>query len=230
MMKFPLSLNNNNIGPIDVSESYNIITLGYDCSPAQALIFLGLRKFALPFDWNISSVASLERCFQDKFSMFHKNLRYNSNKTRLIDHYGFEFPHDYPLMKDVVDCSLSSEVVKNTIVDNWSDYHSEVCVKYQRRIDRFLNIMNDSKPIIVLCRHDIRIIPKIKSLFERYYNKQNVFFVNSTPQTQNIRHNLMNIGVWSYMVTCNTEKNGNWNDKELWKEVFDQGVKRFIIH
>jgi len=114
------------------SPTTTIISMGYDCSPAQALRDMNLRKFALPFDWNISSMNSLERCFRDKFSLFHQNLTFNHNKTRLVDHYGFEFPHDYPILKDVLDCSFTSVVKEHTIVDNWQDYHADVCAKYKR--------------------------------------------------------------------------------------------------
>ena len=202
------------------TPNYNIITIGYDCSPAQALRDMNLRQFALPFDWVISSVNSLERCFRDKFSLFHQNLSFNHNKTRLIDHYGFEFPHDYPILKDVLDCSFTSVVKEHTIVDNWADYHAEVCAKYRRRIDRFNAILEKPEPVIVLCRHDIRHIPRLKMLFETYYNKKNVFFVNNTPQKQVF-------GVYDYTITCNTEENGNWNETRIWRGTLDQAIKKF---
>ena len=77
--------------------SFNYLSIGYDCSPAAALKGLKLREYALPFDWVVSNVNSLELCFSSDFNFFHKNLIFNNNKTRLIDSYGFQFPHDYPL-------------------------------------------------------------------------------------------------------------------------------------
>jgi hypothetical protein len=216
-------------GSVAEESRYNIITMGYDCSPAQALKDMGLRKCAIPFDWDISTIASLEHCFRNKFSMFHQDLAYNHNKTRLIDHYGFEFPHDYPLLKDVVDCSFVSVVTEHTIVENWADYHSDVCAKYKRRIDRFTDIMNDPRPIIVLCRRDIANVPKLKSLFETHYKKHNVFFVNSTPHVRNNRMSLTNFNISSYVILCHTEKNGKWNETAVWKEALDQAIKQFII-
>ena len=205
--------------------SPTIISMGYDCSPAQALRDMNLRKFALPFDWNISSMNSLERCFLDKFSMFHQNLTFNHNKTRLVDHYGFEFPHDYPILKDVLDCSFTSVVKEHTIVDNWQDYHADVCSKYKRRIDRFNDILAKPEPLIVLCRHDVRFIPRLKSLFETYYNKTNVFFVNSTPQQRLFR---IQSSPYDYTITCHTEKNEIWNETAVWKETLDQAFQQFI--
>lgn len=71
--------------------NFNYLTIGYDCSPAAALRGLHLREFALPFDWVVSNVNILQMCFETKFKDFHKSLTFNYNKTRLIDHYGFNF-------------------------------------------------------------------------------------------------------------------------------------------
>jgi hypothetical protein len=215
---------------INITEpvKYNVITLGYDCSTAQALRDMGLRKQALPFDWTISSIDSLEKCFKDRFSMFHKKLNYNHNKTRLIDHYGFEFPHDYPVLKDVLDCSFNSVVKEHTIVDNWIDYNSEVLYKYERRIKRFLYIMQDPNHLIILCRHDIKDLPKLKSLFKKYYNKENVFFVDSTPQKQNILRPTFDPNIFQYTTLCNTEENGQWNETTVWKTALNECLKQFI--
>ena len=216
----------NNVSP-PPSPRYSVISLGYDCSPAQALKDMGIRPYALPFDWVVSSPNSLERYFRDKFSLFHQNLVYNHNKTRLIDSYGFEFPHDYPLLSDVLDISFSSVVTQNTIVDYWADYHVDASAKYRRRIDRFNAILARPAPLIVLCRYDVRAIPKIKALFETYYGKSNVFFVNSTAKGPPYRFNLTN-GFGTYTLCCHTEENGQWNETAVWKTALDAAVKRFI--
>jgi hypothetical protein len=77
--------------------SFNYLTIGSGCSPAAALRDLNLREFALPFDWVVSNINTIQKCIETNFEYFHKNLVLNNNKTRLIDYYGFEFPHDYPL-------------------------------------------------------------------------------------------------------------------------------------
>jgi len=75
----------------------NYITIGYDCSPAAALRNLGLRDVALPFDWVVTNTDSFSQCIVNDFAEFHTDLKYNHLRTRLIDKYGFEFPHDYPI-------------------------------------------------------------------------------------------------------------------------------------
>ena len=52
--------------------SFNYLTIGFDCSPASALRNLNLRESALPFDWVISNIKFLQRCFETNFEYFHK--------------------------------------------------------------------------------------------------------------------------------------------------------------
>lgn len=200
---------------------YNFLTIGYDCSPAAALRGLNLRNEALPFDWVVSNISSLEKCFQDNFMKYHTNLKLNHNKTRLIDEYGFEFPHDYPLqnidnindnINDITDDNIGEGIIgeeKNKIIgNNWKQYHNIAKEKYDRRIKRFLNIVSDKTPIIILCRYSTNDVILLRNLFLKYYNKQNIIFINSC------NNNFVN----RCIINCNTEQNGNWNDIEIWKK------------
>jgi hypothetical protein len=207
---------------------FNCITIGYDCSPAAALRGVNLRNFALPFDWVVSNISSLDVCFRDNFRKYHRELYYSNNKTRLIDAYGFQFPHDYPTeidnlpqdysknfenMKDEDVTIKNNEVVitENTIVKNWADHHETVLSKYDRRIKRFLEIMNDPKPIIVLCRYSTYEVLELQKLFLKYYHKENLYFINST---QEVFEN-------DKIVNIYTEKNGEWNELIIWKSCLD---------
>ena len=199
---------------------YNFLTVGHDCSPAAALRGLKLRNEALPFDWVVSNISSLEKCFQDNFMKYHTNLKFNHDKTRLIDEYEFEFPHDYPLQNiDNTDntCDITDDIIgegviggeKNKIIiSDWEKYYNIVKEKYNRRIKRFLNIVNDKKPIIVLCRYSIIDVIRLRNLFLKYYNKQNIIFINSCDKKF----------VNKFIINCNTEQNGNWNDIEIWRK------------
>ena len=133
---------------------YNFLTVGFDCSPASALRGLNLRSEALPFDWVVSNISSLDKCFQDNFMKYHTNLKLDHSKTRLIDEYGFMFPHDYPLMdinKNTVDVTIDiiGEGIigeeKNKIIKengNWNDI--EIWKKYINLV-----ILNNNKIIFV---------------------------------------------------------------------------------
>jgi len=192
----------------------NYLTLGYDCSPAAVLRNLNIRKFALPFDWVVSDVNILEKCFEDNFSKFHKNLKFNYNKTRLIDEYGFQFPHDYQLnnMTNInnnnVGEGIFGEEKNNFITDNWINYYDVVLEKYNRRIERFKIIVNDINPIIVLCRYNTKQVFKLQEIFLKYFNKQNVYFLNSSNQ----------VFEKSKIKNIYTEKNGEWNNTNIWKQ------------
>jgi hypothetical protein len=206
----------NEVTPSDAGAGkYNFMTLGHDCTTASALKCMGLRKFALPFDWVVLSMAAIERCFQEDFKFFHENLRLNETKTRVIDEYGIAYPHDYPqranTQSEHIGEGLFGEQVGETIVDNWEDYREMVKEKYNRRIERFRNIVKDPKPIILLCRYYPEDVLKIQTFFIKYYNKSNIFFINS--YSEEFSFNMRNI---------NPEKNGLWNEAAIWKEAVQE--------
>jgi hypothetical protein len=203
---------------------YNYITIGYDCSPAAALRNLNLRDFALPFDWIVSNIGSIKMCIEDNFANFHKDLKYNHNKTRLIDYYGFEFPHDYPndfsnTNEELIGEGVIGEETNKQIVSNWNDYYDIVIKKYERRINRFINIMNDNKPIIALSRYPKDHVYFLLDLFKKNYNKNNIIFINSSKEL----HFSKNV------INCNTEINEIWNETAVWQKYIDMVKNSKII-
>jgi len=197
---------------------FNFLTIGYDCSTATALKNLNLRTAALPFDWVQSNINSIQLCFQDNFAKFHTNLKFNHSKTRLIDEYGFQFPHDYPFSdisnNETLGEGIFTEEKNKSIIEYWMDYYSIVKEKYDRRIKRFLNIVNDTKPIIVLCRYNTCEVLILQKLFLKYYNNNNIIFINSSSEV------FSNTQIYN----CYTEKNGIWNDISIWKEYIDMVI------
>jgi hypothetical protein len=201
--------------------SFNYLTIGYDCSPASALKDLNLREFALPFDWVVSNIKSLQKCFETNFVDFHKKLVFNYNKTRLIDHYGFQFPHDYPLthmtnFENNIGEGVFGEENGKFITDKWYDYYGVVLDKYNRRIERFKNIINDTKPIIVLCRYNTKDVLELQELFIKYCKNKNIYFINSCNE---LFEN-------EYIKNIYTEKDNKWNDINIWKEGIDDVIKK----
>ncbi len=191
----------------------NYLTLGYDCSPAAALRNLNLRSFALPFDWIVSNIYNLEKCFEENFARFHTNLKYNYSKKRLIDDYGFEYPHDYPLENNKINETNIGEGVfgeedGKIICNNYMDYYNIVVDKYKRRIERFLNIINDEKPIILLCRYSTSDVLKLQEIFLTIYKKENIYFINSNSE---IFENNKIINIF-------TERNDIWNESNIWEK------------
>ncbi len=180
---------------------------------------LNIREFALPFDWIVSSISSIQECIEDHFEKFHTNLQFNHNNTRLIDEYGFQFPHDYPLSDmsnniiDNIGEGIFGEENGKYICDNWRNYHNAVKDKYNRRIERFLKIINEQKPIIVLCRYNTMDVIQLQQLFVKHYNTDFYFINSSSEFFENDK--IKNI---------NTEQNGMWNETEIW----EQNIKTFI--
>jgi|UniRef100_A0A6C0IQ34 hypothetical protein len=198
----------------------NYLTLGNDCSPAAALRNLNLRNVALPFDWVVSNIHILETCFADKFEHFHKHLRYNETKTRLIDFYGFQFPHDYPLnhveggADDDIGEGIFGEETGKVIADDWYSHHDKVVAKYERRIQRFYSILGDSSPIIVLCRYNTKDVLRLQTLLLQHRKLENIYFINSSAEKFEC-DNITNI---------HTEKDGSWNDTNIWKKQIDECI------
>ena len=133
----------------------------------------------------------------------------------MIDVYGFQFPHDYPL-RDVSDSEIGEGVFGEepgkTIIADWSKHYTLVKEKYARRIERFNTIMRDPAPIIVLCRYSHQHVIILRHLIAKYYNKTNVIFVNSTQDKSTDET----------IISCHTEQNNVWNDPAIWKEGLDK--------
>ena len=199
----------------NINTMYQFLSIGYDCSPAAALRGLGLRTVALPFDWVESNVDALEKCIGGRFAQFHKGVQLNETKTRVIDAYGFQFPHDYPTMdsemEEVSECNF--EESGKRIVENWMDYYDIVKAKYDRRIDRFVTVLLDSRPIIVLCRYSPADVLRIQRILTTAFQKKNIYFVNAYPT----------IYETPYLLNINPDVH-TWNDSEIWK----QGIERML--
>jgi hypothetical protein len=100
-------------------------------------------------------------------------------------------------------------------------YYDDVNQKYNRRIKRFLDIVNNPLPIIILCRYSVNDVKILKQLFSKYYNKHNIVFINSTKQVDNSS---------PYIVNCFTEINGVWNDEHIWQETINKVIESNIYY
>lgn len=141
------------------------ISLGKDCSIAYQLQKRGLRKQTLPFDWLVTkSFSQVIRCIESGFQDFFEDFKVvkQSDKFPLLDDdwspkgenetlsvvnsYGFIFHHDFH-------SDLSSEI-------------PSVKEKYQRRIDRLLQLVKEEKNEIVFLRVG-GITPEERKKFRR---------------------------------------------------------------
>jgi hypothetical protein len=104
------------------------------------------------------------------------------------------------------------------ITPEWPKYYDIVKAKYERRIERFLAIVADPKPVMVLCRWPTHVVKQLKIMFSLYFQKNNVFFVNSTTEP--------NDAAFPWIHNCYTEANGTWNQNEVWQSGIDVMASR----
>ena len=193
------------------------MSLGCDCSPAAALRELNIRDEALPFDWVVSNLKIIRDCIEDNFANYHRHLQFNSSRSRLIDKYGVQFPHDYPFNDAAYEEAqigegVFGEEVHKKIVDNWVDYHPLVLEKYARRIGRLYSYLRDDKHIIVLCRgYGFQNITEFINYIGTKFNKRNIYFVVSSKYKYISRQ----------IITCDTEANCVWNESAIWQSAID---------
>jgi hypothetical protein len=192
------------------------ISIGSECSSAAALRNLQLRNFALPFDWVVTSPIAFTKCIMDDFHLFHKQLQ-KYNQSRIIDAYGILYPHDYPTVEARVP-NPDGTYTEKPLAADWANYSGPVVEKYERRITRFLNLMNGPQPLVILYRGSVSNVCLFKSVFTKKYNKTNIVFVVATNEQTDE----------SNIFTCQPEKNGKWNDELIWKETIDRAVRYLV--
>jgi hypothetical protein len=185
----------------------NYISLGSECSCAAALRHLGLRDYALPFDWISSDPIKIYTCIVDDFKGFHHNLTLNYKSTRLIDEYGFEFPHDYPTSSEHTNVG-EGVIGEAKIIDGWEKCHDIVLEKYKRRIERFNKVLVSAAPVIALYRGDPADIYFFRSAFLEKYNKTNILYIVSSSRPSDSDD----------IIVCNTEETGKWNSSDIWSD------------
>ena len=101
------------------NNNFYAIPFGHRCSSALACRFANIRKFALPFDWTyLSFPKKIQKVLENNFTNFIPDVKNNI----FINEYGFELAH------------FNSDI--------------EVGIdQYERRIERFKTIMNESKKL-----------------------------------------------------------------------------------
>lgn len=99
-----------------------IVPIGVDCGIAGICKKYNLRNFSLPFDW-IMTYNGVYKCIKDDFKSFIPEI----NKT--LNDYDMLFVHDFQ---------------KNNF--------NEDKIKYHRRIQRLINILETTNETVIFCR------------------------------------------------------------------------------
>jgi len=118
-------------------ESYDyVISLGYNCEIANALLLCNARDASYPFDWTFTNMFSITSMFQDRFANFF--IRDQLAKARYTDNPAMQYKggiiyvhdgkYDY-LMKD-------------------DGFYKSQKEKYDRRTTRLMQLLDTGKRIL----------------------------------------------------------------------------------
>lgn len=138
------------------AENPLCISLGSSCAPALNLRSLNLRKHAYPFDWLISPSHALINALNDDFKYFLTDLAKHPNKKGVIDHYGFQFMHDWPNINEAEHDVIETEYFGGEIDlrEEWQEALPLVREKYRRRIERLNDICLNYNDLVIFIRSD----------------------------------------------------------------------------
>jgi len=178
-------------------DSVNFITLGTNCIVALKLKELGLKKYSLPFDYIISNKKSIINCINDDFKKMHTDL-IEITDSRLQDLYGFIYVHDYPftescIEKDITTPGEESYEELSKLAPNYKDFINENIKKYQRKAQRFKEILKSKVPIIALHNNNdnndnLKDIEDFDSIIQKIYNKPNIVYITNSDKPSNNKH------------------------------------------
>jgi len=114
---FSYSINNPN--NFVIKNDYTVIPFGHRCSSALACKYANIRNFSLPFDWTIPLFPNkIQKVLENNFNDFIPDVHNGIFNNK----YGFSLEHFNPNINNGVE-------------------------EYKRRIDRFIDIINQPKKI-----------------------------------------------------------------------------------
>ena len=114
----------------------HIVSLGYNCEIANAILEMQMRDAAYPFDWIFSEMWKINETMKTRFSNFflQENLmvtRYKKNPAKEKDN-GFIYVHDG-----------SYDILSKNILE-----YTNIKEKYNRRILRLLDLLDSGKKVL----------------------------------------------------------------------------------
>ena len=190
-------------------ENIDYLSLGQDCIPAVSLRNLGLRKEAYPFDWVLLHNDALITFLSNDFQDYHTNLAMNWNRWIKNTKYEVEFPHDYDTTTD----------------EGWREQIQSVNEKYNRRIDRFRDLMKKDTPLIVFMSYDMYMSRVIRSVIQEIYNRKNIYYIVKHKDTNIIEDD----NIYPAIDQTQTFDIGAWNSHELWIPTLER-VQKIIMN
>jgi hypothetical protein len=174
---------------MDMLKNYTIMSLGYNCS-MKNYIKLYIDQPTYIFDWIGSPMWGINKFINDDFNLFNVNdygpvKIWNTKKDIIFCNkkYYFKFIHDLPPELDLNKTLISYNKYGDVIKINYFTTFKE---KYQRRIDKFREMLKSPKPIIFF-RMDENMLDKLNH--EEYIEAYSISELDYIKEFLNIMKN-----------------------------------------
>lgn len=144
---------------IDIAllKKAHLIPIGLDCWVAHPLRDWGVRKHALPFDWNVSPLDSIAEIISTDFAHFmdYEDLRFSVPKrTASFDDSGDRVVVTTQLKSLVLNVRTNMIFPHDFSSSSMADFLL-VQRKYQKRIERFRSLLLDDVPVVFIYSNNI---------------------------------------------------------------------------
>jgi len=136
---------------IKIDDYKKIIPIGYNCGTGMVLINLNLRKEAYPLDWVISNPAFVYKYIKTDFKDYF--LKKNNNTNYLGQKFDwFKTTDNHNTHNNKADIESDINLETNSI-----DIFKNNCMKFNRRIKRFLSALNSNNKILFVYMKEYKI-------------------------------------------------------------------------
>lgn len=148
---------------VKIADYKKIIPIGYNCATAMVLINLNLRKEAYPLDWVISNPFFVYQYIKTDFKDYFLKTK-NDNTNYLGQKFDwFKTTDNHNTQNHKADIESDFNAVKKS-----NDIFENNCYKFNRRIKRFLSILNSNNKILFVYMKEY----KINSVNKENLNKE----------------------------------------------------------
>lgn len=129
-----------------------VVSIGSACNVARASRHNNMRTTAYPLDWMITSTNALKNAFEDDFAniLVPGEIHESVDNKSVIDGYGLIYIHDFPTIRYPIAPEDGEIMPVHGLASNWRDSISIVHTKFNRRLQRLLNLLHNGEPVALV--------------------------------------------------------------------------------
>lgn len=206
---------------IDIAllKKAHLIPIGLDCWGAHPLRDWGVRKHALPFDWNVSPLDSIADIIRTDFTNFmeYEDLRFSAPKPTASFHDSGDRVVVTTQLKSLVLNIRTNMIFPHDFSSSGMDDFLLVQRKYQKRIERFRSLLLDDIPVVFIYSDNIYTQTRIDE-----YAFFDIIVDNIRPSNRYLHDN---IDIIFEAVRKVTEKQVYFVDIETVNSTFNKNIK-----